>query len=712
MAPPISIKLRCNSWKQLAALYKRDLARSAVFLKSSAPPPLETPVRIHLTLPNRELVVLDGVVSQHIAPGGLNGRGPGVDIKLPEIPGPAMAKIQAALENPDEGTAGSAAAKGKARPDTAASDRMETAGGDEDSGASDAAEPAEPPGQPDLLGLGTDDTPPARAADHDQPPAADVRATRATRPAPPAPSTPAAFFYDDFLGDLGQPAAPPAPAAEPAAPSPDVAELVARLEQERESLRKLNAFQILGVGYETTDEAVHEAFASLSQRYHPERFAGDENEAAREIATEIFALIRAAHRLLENSTARERLRKELNRASRGDDAAGSKPGTKEKAAPASPQEEIPTKPVLVAEDGTRVGGDGAGVPAAPQEEIPTKPAVVSADGTVDQTASRGAAPPPTPKARPSAPPPIPSRGAAPPPVPKSRPPAPPPIPSAKHAAEDLDEDIIGVDDVIPLDDDIAIDLGEDVEPAAAPVGAAIATETSAPTRLASLGEDLGDDRGDDQGDHRSDHRSDPRSDYRSDAAAAQPAEEAATASDFGAAFGDVTAPPVEEIAAPVPPAVDETDFSDAGGDTPAAVQPAAAAPPAVQEVLLIADEPAATEPAPDVPVDHSDLGLADAPRFAEAIELLVASRFTEAATAYRMVRRRDPDDVGARVGTELCEGLKALANRDKLEAAQRFEAVLELDPENRRAASELAEMRRQAAQQRKANLSRLRDQQD
>lgn len=696
MAPPISIKLRCNSWKQLAALYKRDLARSAVFLKSSAPPPLETPVRIHLTLPNRELVVLDGVVSQHIAPGGLNGRGPGVDIKLPEIPGPAMAKIQAALENPDEGTAGSAA-KGKGRPDAAASDRIETAGGDEDSGGTDAAEP---PGQPDLLGLGSEDVLPARAAEHDEPPAAEARPTRPTRPAPPPPSTPAAFFDDDFLGDLGQPTAPPAPAAEPAAPSPDVAELVARLEQERESLRKLNAFQILGVGYETTDEAVHEAFASLSQRYHPERFAGDENEAAREIATEIFALIRAAHRLLESSTARERLRKELNRASRGDDAAGSKPGTKEKAAPASPQEEIPTKPVLVAEDGTRVGGDGAGVPAAPQEEIPTKPAVVSADGTADQAASRGATPPPTPKSRPPAPPPIPSRGAAPPPVPKSRPPAPPPIPTAKHAAEalaeDLDEDIIGVDDVIPMDDDIAIDLGEDEKPAAAPVGATIATETSAPTLLPSLAEDLGDDQGDAQG----------------EPAAAQPAEETATTSDLGALFETVTAPPVEETALPAPPAVDETDFSDAGGDTPAAVQPAAAAPPAVQEVLLTADEPAATEPPPDVPVDHSDLGLADAPRFAEAIELLVANRFTEAATAYRMVRRRDPDDVGARVGTELCEGLKALANRDKLEAAQRFEAVLELDPENRRAASELAEMRRQAAQQRKANLSRLRDQQD
>lgn len=673
MAPPISIKLRCNSWKQLAALYKRDLARSAVFLKSSAPPPLETPVRIHLTLPNRELVILDGVVSQHIPPGGLNGRGPGVDIKLPEIPAPVMAKIQAALENPDEagGRAGTSA------------DRMETSGGDDDSGGAEGSEQSGKTEQPpsDPIGLAGDDAPPARAAEP-APPAAEAR----PRPAPPPPSTPAAFFDDDLLGDLGQPAAQPAPpaAGEQGVPSLEAIALVGRLEQERESLRKLNAFQILGVGYETTDEAVHEAFASLSQRYHPERFAGDENEVAREIATEIFALIRAAHRLLENGNARERLRKELNRASRGDDGAAA--ASKEKvAAPASPQEEIPTKPVLVAEDGTRVGTDAAGVPAAPQEEIPTKPAPVAAgDAAAEQTA-RPAAPPPTPKARPSAPPPIPGRG-APPPVPKSRPPAPPPRPGAKRAADD--DDIIPVDDdVIPLDDDVAIELGEDAAPPA-PVSTQIVTETSAPTPLLSLADD-GDEPAE---------------------AAGEPAEDAAAASDLGAAFDAVTTPPVEEPAPPPSAFLDETDFSDAGGDAPAAAPPPEPAPVIVAEEPPAPEEPASAEPA-QAP-DYSDLGLAAAPRFAEAAALLMAGRFNEAATAYRMIRRRDPDDVGARVGAELCEGLKALANRDKLEAAQRFEVVLEHDPENRRAATELAEMKRQAEHQRKANLIRLREQQD
>ena len=69
--------------------------------------------------------------------------------------------------------------------------------------------------------------------------------------------------------------------------------------------------------------------------------------------------------------------------------------------------------------------------------------------------------------------------------------------------------------------------------------------------------------------------------------------------------------------------------------------------------------------------------------------------------------RRDPRDVPARAGVELCRGLKALAERDRLEAAQRFEAVLELYPTNERAARELAEMRRQATADRRGLLGRL-----
>src|SRR5690349_3724762 len=97
MAGPLSIKLRCASWQQLSAIYKRDLARSAVFLRSSNPPPLGTEVRIDLTLPSESMIVLNGVVGEHVPAGGLEGRGPGVDIKLNSVPQSALWLIETAL---------------------------------------------------------------------------------------------------------------------------------------------------------------------------------------------------------------------------------------------------------------------------------------------------------------------------------------------------------------------------------------------------------------------------------------------------------------------------------------------------------------------------------------------------------------------------------------------------------------------------------------
>jgi len=92
-------------------------------------------------------------------------------------------------------------------------------------------------------------------------------------------------------------------------------------------------------------------------------------------------------------------------------------------------------------------------------------------------------------------------------------------------------------------------------------------------------------------------------------------------------------------------------------------------------------------------------------RSAEA--LLDAGRYDEAMAVFKIFARKNPTDRGARAGLELVEGLKALAQRDRLEAAQRFEAVLEIDPTNERAARELAEMRRLATNERKGLLSRL-----
>lgn len=639
MAPPISIKLRCNSWKQLAALYKRDLTRSAVFLKSSAPPPLETPVRINLTLPNRDLVVLNGVVHEHVPPGGLNGRGPGVDIKLLEIPEEALARIHAALEVAQK--EGVAVAKGKSgaareKQDTPAS---QTSGSPDEAPEAPAASAGDAPGAPESASPDQD----AQPTDDDASPEPAETAGQGAADSQPTPP-PVSALDEDILGisdsgDAGDAevaaSAPSQPATGEDEPAPagadDADELRARLEQERESLRKLNAFQILGVGYETTDEAVHEAFASLSERYHPDRFAGQAHEAARGIATEIFALIRAAHRLLESSEARERLREELAgeaRAEQQEEPAAQEPPTPitiedSESAPSEEQAEIPTKPVLVAEDGTPIheasrdqsSGD-TGVPAAPQEEIPTKPAVVSEGEEGQQQASA----PETPAAGkgPATPPPIPT--AKPPPIPKKPATTPPPVPTAKTTTPDDDDD-----------DAISIALDEVQVPDSA-------SEDDIP--LIDLDEDEDED--------------------------------------------DVTAPaPAAEAEAPVEEAVAEEEAPALAEDEEQA--------PAADQAFAAA------------------LGVAGAPQYNEAIALLEAGDFKGAASVYRVASRRDPDELGARVGYELAEGLKAMANRDRLEAAQRFEAALEMDPDNQRAAAELGEIRRQIVQERADALKRLRN---
>jgi Tfp pilus assembly protein PilF len=88
-------------------------------------------------------------------------------------------------------------------------------------------------------------------------------------------------------------------------------------------------------------------------------------------------------------------------------------------------------------------------------------------------------------------------------------------------------------------------------------------------------------------------------------------------------------------------------------------------------------------------------------------QLLDAEAYDEALATFKSLAKRAPTDRHVRAGIELCEGFRALAARDRLEAAQKFESVLEIDPSNERAARQLAEMRRQATNERKGLLSRL-----
>jgi len=396
MGDPLTIKLHCASWGQLDRIYKRDLTRSAVFLRTKKPPPLGTPVRINLTLPSETLIILQGEISEHIPPGGMDGRGPGVDVRLAVIPQSAMWLIESALSS--------------AR---------------------------------------TRDTSKVQRA----PEAATASATRQRR-APPH-ERPRARTEENELEEGA-----PLVAAE--------AELVAALRAEQEALRKRNPFQVLGVGYDAGDQQVRDAFARLTKKYHPDRFARYQSVEARELASEVFILIRDAYRRTGSPRARALTLRRLQH---------------------------------------------------------NRPA--------SQAPARNRAPTPRPVA------------------------------------------------------------GDEPDPLPPP-----------PTRLS--------------------------------------------------------------------------------GDELFERQPPAAPPPPIEV---------------DVPRSRGELDRADL--------LTEAERIDEALAIYALASKRNPGDLRARAGVELCEGLRALVQRDRLEAAQRFEMALELDPENERAARELSEMRRQATQDRKGLLARL-----
>jgi tetratricopeptide (TPR) repeat protein len=304
-------------------------------------------------------------------------------------------------------------------------------------------------------------------------------------------------------------------------------DLIKALVSEAESLKKLNPFLVLGVGYEAGDAEIRTAFGELTKRYHPDRFARYESTELRQLAAEIFILIRDAYRRLGDAAGRAQVLQSLGKSAPAPRAIPSPSRTPSVAPPRATQ-----RPPSV-----------SGAPAARDGVLPTvtvpvptvlRPPVATRRPTADPTA-----------------------------------PAPP------------------------------------------------AASTPAPGSPAAPG--------------------------RSPASTPPPT----------AARGTGASPFAQTQQAPV---------------LPAALDPA---------------ELAALE------------------------DLIDQARLDEALSGYRMLARRHAHDRNVRAGVELCEGLLALAARDRLEAAQRFETALEIDPSNERAARELAEMRRQATHERKGLLSRL-----
>ena len=90
----LSIKIRCDSWQQLATIYRRDLSRGLMFLKATTQPAIGTIVRIDLELPSASVIELHGTIVKHVTD---PQRGTGVDLQLEPLPTKSVWMIESAL---------------------------------------------------------------------------------------------------------------------------------------------------------------------------------------------------------------------------------------------------------------------------------------------------------------------------------------------------------------------------------------------------------------------------------------------------------------------------------------------------------------------------------------------------------------------------------------------------------------------------------------
>ncbi len=94
-------------------------------------------------------------------------------------------------------------------------------------------------------------------------------------------------------------------------------------------------------------------------------------------------------------------------------------------------------------------------------------------------------------------------------------------------------------------------------------------------------------------------------------------------------------------------------------------------------------------------------------RIAAGLKMLEQGEFKMALRIFSIEARKDGPCIEAKAAVEVAEGKIALENGNRMEAAERFETALDIDPSNERAAQEIAEMRRQATSQRRGLLTKL-----
>ncbi len=158
-------------------------------------------------------------------------------------------------------------------------------------------------------------------------------------------------------------------------------------------------------------------------------------------------------------------------------------------------------------------------------------------------------------------------------------------------------------------------------------------------------------------------------------------------------------PPPQKLSLPLPPRPIESDDVLRTDDLPTLDRGPVLAPPS-------GDPPTRDYSQPDLNVSARQSQVASN-RVDMAMNILDSGHYEQALKILKTEAHKDPNNITALAGVELAEGRLALASGNRMEAAERFEAALDIDPSNERAAHEIADMRRHATSQRRGLLAKL-----
>jgi hypothetical protein len=194
---------------------------------------------------------------------------------------------------------------------------------------------------------------------------------------------------------------------------PDRDDVALRLRAELSRLKPRHPFDILGLPISAEADAVRQAFLTATKKHHPNRYARESPEA-RELATELFLVIRSAYEQLSDEATRRSWRERLAPASPiGMTAPRAHSATPPKGMPIvmnTPPKGVPAVPAATAATAP-TAPTAATAPTAPTAAAPTAattpptaaPPTAAPPPSVSQTIRSRTAPPIRPTRPPTAP---------------------------------------------------------------------------------------------------------------------------------------------------------------------------------------------------------------------------------------------------------------------------------------------------------------------